>query len=38
MSDDLKSFRTYIIENRQSLKERDTIKLIKYAKKRFIQI
>jgi TfuA protein len=38
ISDDLKSFRTYMIENRQSLKERDTIKLIKYAKKRFIQM
>jgi hypothetical protein len=38
ISDDLKSFRSYIIENRQSLKERDTIKLIKYAEKRFIQM
>src|ERR671920_1028501 len=38
ISADLKSFRSYIIENRQSLKERDTIKLIKYAEKRFIQM
>ena len=32
ISKDLKSFRTYIIKNRQSLKERDTIKLINYVK------
>ena len=32
VSKDLKSFRTYIIKNRQSLKERDTIKLINYVK------
>ena len=32
ISKDLKSFRTYIIKNRQSLKERDTIKLINYIK------
>ena len=32
ISKDLKSFHTYIIKNRQSLKERDTIKLINYVK------
>lgn len=32
ISKDLKLFRTYIIKNRQSLKERDTIKLINYVK------
>jgi hypothetical protein len=37
ISHDLDSFRTYIRENRQSLKERDAIKLIKYVKNRFEQ-
>jgi TfuA protein len=37
IADDLKLFRTYIIKNRQSLKERDTIKLINYVKKLFIE-
>jgi hypothetical protein len=37
ISHDLDSFRTYIRENRQSLKERDAIKLIKYIKNRFEQ-
>lgn len=33
----LESFRAYITHNRQSLKERDTIKLLKYLKMRVIQ-
>ena len=37
IADDLKSFRTYIIKYRQSLKERDTIKLINYVKHLFIE-
>jgi TfuA protein len=37
IADDLEPFRTYIIKNRQSLKERDTIKLINYIKNIFIE-
>lgn len=37
IADDLNSFRNYIIKNRQSLKERDTIKLINYVKNLLIE-
>jgi TfuA protein len=37
IADDLNSFRDYIIKNRQSLKERDTIKLINYIKNLLIE-
>jgi TfuA protein len=37
LSHDLQSFRTYIMKNRQSLKERDTIKLINHVKNLFIE-